>query len=80
MLIVEETTVTMKWRTAIQPMLFYFIVCLSVMLTVSHVHLHSYHFLLIKAKLILLKTNINFNSVVNATIIKTSFTMNNTEH
>ena len=51
---------------------FYFILYLRVMLTVSHVHLHSYQFLLIKARLIVLKTKLDFSSVIMLLLSKPS--------
>ena len=61
--IVEEPTVTMKCRWAIQPMFHYFIVCLHVMLTVSHLHLHSYLFLLQSASLLYCVSTCNVDSL-----------------
>jgi hypothetical protein len=44
MLIVEDSTVTVKCRTAIKALFRFFNLCLSWI--VSHVHLHPYTFLL----------------------------------
>jgi hypothetical protein len=46
MLIIEDSTVSAKCKTAIKVLLFYFSLCLKHIIGVSHVHLHILHFLL----------------------------------